>query len=90
MFLHLSKLPAFLYLRHAAAQSGGIVSSPFRFADLGMLAALMAIAVIPGTLIGKRLLKHVSEQAFVVLFKIALTVAGLKTLFIDGLWLLLG
>lgn len=84
MFLHLSKLPAFLYLRYAASQSGGLVSSPF--ADLGVLAAFMAVAVIPGTLCGKRLLKHVSEPAFVALFKIALTVAGLKTLLIDGVW----
>ena len=83
MFLHLAKIPAFIYLRFAAVQG---VSSPFHFADLGMLAVCMAVVVIPGTLLGKRLLTHVSERAFVVLFKIALTAAGLKTLLIDGLW----
>ena len=86
MFLHLAKLPAFMYLRWAAARGDGLASSSFYFADLGTLAVFMAVAVIPGTLFGKRLLTHVSERAFVVFFKVALTVAGLKMLCVDGIF----
>jgi uncharacterized membrane protein YfcA len=44
------------------------------------------LIVIPGTLIGRRLLKHVSPQAFTVLYRGALLVAGLKVLLVDGVW----
>ncbi len=63
------------------------------FAALGVLkvaafsklfVAMAAMAVV-GTFLGKRLLKHVSPEAFVVLYKVALTVAGLKVLGYDGL-----
>jgi hypothetical protein len=45
---------------------------------------------VVGTLLGKRLLRYVSPEAFVVLYKVALTVAGLKVLAYDGLWKLFG
>lgn len=86
MFLHLAKIPAFVYIRYAAAHGEQLMFSKFQFRDLGLLAALMAVATIPGTLFGKRLLHHVSERAFIVFFKAALTLAGLKTLLIDGLY----
>ncbi len=49
--------------------------------DVGRLGLLaLIVMVIPGTLIGKRLLKGVAERHF----RIALTGAGLKLLNIDG------
>lgn len=73
--LHLAKIPVFLALRD--------------FEDLGQLSLitlLMAVLVIPGTFAGKRMLRHVSEQRFVWLYRAALLVAGAKVLLIDGLW----
>ncbi len=70
---HLIKIPAFLFL-------GG-----FNVSTTGLLTILMIIAVIPGTLIGKRLLQYVSPSLFVWMFKIALVVAGAKVLIVDGL-----
>ena len=49
----------------------------------------MGIIVIPGTLLGRRLLKQVSEAQFVILNRIALVVTGLKVLGCDGVWQLL-
>jgi uncharacterized membrane protein YfcA len=78
MFLHLVKIPAFLAF-------GGIDVQ-----RLGWLALVMSVAVIPGTLLGKRMLRYVSEDNFIRLYKIALIVAGAKVLLIDGvraIWL---
>jgi uncharacterized membrane protein YfcA len=74
MFLHVVKIPAFIWF-------GGIDVE-----KLGMLALVMGLLVIPGTLLGKRLLRYVSEANFVRLYIAALIVAGLKVLIIDGLW----
>lgn len=74
MFLHVVKIPAFVWF-------GGIDVE-----KLGMLALLMSLLVIPGTLFGKRLLRYVSEANFVRLYTAALFAAGLKVLIIDGLW----
>jgi uncharacterized membrane protein YfcA len=71
--LHAAKVPVFLALR----------SYP-DLPALGALAIAMGVAVIPGTLIGKRLLKGLSERAFVRLYQVALLVAGLKVLIVDG------
>ncbi|MFH1747377.1 MAG: sulfite exporter TauE/SafE family protein [Planctomycetota bacterium] len=90
IFLHLSKIPGFLLLRTIAARSDGLVNSMLDLSDLGMLAVLMSVAVVPGTLLGRSLIRFVSERAFMAMFKVALTVAGLKVLLIDGLWPLLG
>jgi uncharacterized membrane protein YfcA len=76
--LHLAKIPTFLLLRDYANLS-----------QLGLVTGLMIVAVIPGTLLGKRLLKDLSENAFVVLFRVALLVAGVKVLVVDGLLALL-
>jgi len=70
---HFVKLPAFLILQS------------FDSASFGILMPLMVAAVIPGTLIGKRLLRYVSPSLFVWMFKIALVVAGLKVLIVDGI-----
>jgi uncharacterized membrane protein YfcA len=73
-FIHVVKIPGFLYLR-----------SYENLEALGMVTLAMAILVIPGTLLGKRLLKHVSERRFVQLYRLALLAAGLKVLLADGL-----
>lgn len=74
MLTHLVKLPAFLILGSFDVSASG-----------GFLMLLMVLAVIPGTLIGKRLLKYVSPRLFVWMFKVALVVAGLKVLAVDGI-----
>ena len=70
---HLLKIPAFIWLRD------------LDLGRLGSLAFLMILMVIPGTLIGKRILKGVPERHFRIAFRVALTVAGLKVLIFDGL-----
>lgn len=85
MFLHVAKIPGFIFLRFAAGRPDGPIGTPLHLVDLGILAAFMAVATIPGTLLGKRLLRHFSQRAFVIFFKVALTIAGLKLLLVDGL-----
>ena len=70
---HVLKIPAFILLRDLDVSR------------LGWLALAMIVMVIPGTLIGKRLLKGVAERHFRIAFRVALTAAGLKVLIIDGL-----
>ncbi|MFQ5493962.1 MAG: TSUP family transporter [Phycisphaerae bacterium] len=71
--LHILKIPAFVFLRD------------LNVARLGTLALVMIVMVIPGTLIGKRLLRGVSDRHFGLGYRIALTVAGTKVLIVDGL-----
>ena len=75
---HVTKIPAFLLLRQ------------LDLSRLGVYTVIMVLMVIPGTLIGKRLLKGVSERHFVIAYRVALTVAGLKLLIIDGVAPLIG
>ncbi len=75
--IHLLKLPIFI--------ASGLVD----YAKLGELIVVMSIMVIPGTLIGKKILTRVNEQTFARLFKLSLLVAGLKVLCYDGLYNLL-
>ncbi|MGB2984999.1 MAG: sulfite exporter TauE/SafE family protein [Phycisphaerae bacterium] len=70
---HVLKIPAFIFLRD------------LDLSRLGSLALLMILMVIPGTLIGKRVVTGVSERHFRVAFRVALTAAGLKILVLDGL-----
>jgi uncharacterized membrane protein YfcA len=70
---HVLKIPAFILLRDLS------------ISRLGTLALIMIVMVIPGTLIGKRMLKGVSERHFRIAYRVALTVAGLKVLLVDGL-----
>lgn len=72
IILHGVKIPAFLWLRD------------FDYAELTRVTAAMIVVVVPGTLLGKRLLKHVSEANFRWMYRSALTVAGLKVLLWDG------
>ncbi|MCP4247988.1 MAG: sulfite exporter TauE/SafE family protein [bacterium] len=74
MLLHLVKIPAFVSLRS------------YDFAELGAVTLAMIVVVIPGTLLGKRLLRGVSESSFVVMYRVALTVAGIKVLVWDGVY----
>lgn len=74
---HLIKIPAFLWLRELPVEK------------LGLLAVLMIAAVIPGTLLGKRIVKGVQERHFVIAYRVALTLAGSKVLIVDGLYPLL-
>jgi len=73
MITHVLKLPTFALL--------GTISLSF----FGPLAVGMILAVIPGTLLGRRLLQYVSPDAFRFLYRGALLVAGTKVLVIDGL-----
>ncbi len=73
MCTHAMKIPAFAAL-------GQLEITTFST----LLVAMAAMAVV-GTFLGKRLLKHVSPEVFVLLYKVALTVAGLKLLAYDGL-----
>jgi uncharacterized membrane protein YfcA len=73
MVTHLIKLPAFVLL------------GTFTLASLWTLALPMAATVIPGTLLGKRLLRHVSPGVFRIIYRAALLVAGAKVLLVDGL-----
>jgi uncharacterized membrane protein YfcA len=74
---HAMKIPAFILLRD------------LDFGKLGGIALVMVLMVIPGTLIGKRLLKGIAERHFKIAFRAALTVAGLKVLILDGAYALL-
>ncbi len=73
MLTHLVKLPAF------------IVLGTFALGELWTLALPMMIVVIPGTLLGKWLLRYVSPDLFRVLYRAALLVAGAKVLIVDGI-----
>ncbi|MCH8965504.1 MAG: sulfite exporter TauE/SafE family protein [Planctomycetes bacterium] len=77
MIIHLLKVPIFL--------ASGLVD----YTKLGQLIVVMSLMVIPGTLIGKKILKRVDERAFVILFKLAMLLAGLKVLMYDGFYKLL-
>ena len=77
MILHLVKIPAFLWLRS------------FNYAQFAGVTIAMVVVVIPGTLLGKRLLKHVSAANFATMYRVALTAAGLKVLAWDGIHALL-
>lgn len=72
--MHLLKLPAFLIIRDLDVQR------------LGLLAVVMVAMVIPGTLLGKRLLQYVTEKHFVMLYRAALILAACKLVLIDGVW----
>ncbi len=78
MTIHLLKVPIFL--------ASGLVD----YAKLGQLIVVMSLMVIPGTLIGKRILRRVDERAFVTLFRLAMLLAGFKVLVYDGFYKLLG
>lgn len=54
------------------------------YEKFGILLVGMGAAVIVGTFTGRKLIKHLSPALFVKLFKIALTIAGLKVLLWDG------
>ncbi len=69
---HFMKIPAFVLLRDLDLNK------------LGLLSIVMIVAVIPGTLIGKKLLRGIAEQHFKVAFRVVLTLAGLKVLLVDG------
>jgi uncharacterized membrane protein YfcA len=72
-FIHIAKVPGFLLLR-----------SYENLETLGAVTLAMAVLVIPGTLLGRQLLKSVSERRFVLFYRVALLAAGLKVLVVDG------
>ena len=72
--VHVIKIPGFLLVR-----------SYEHLGHLGLLALVLAGVAIPGTLLGKRWLKYVSERHFVWMYRAALLVAGAKVLVVDGL-----
>jgi len=70
--IHTLKIPAFLLVRDLDVSR------------LGTLAVVMICMVIPGTLLGKRMVKPISERNFKIAYRAALTLAGLKVLVWDG------
>ena len=81
--LHLIKLPVFIL----AEKAGKFAAFDVR--ELGLLAGLMIAMVIPGTLIGKRMLTRISETQFMSLYRAALVAAGSKVLLYDGVYTLI-
>ncbi len=71
--MHLLKIPIFALL------------GTIEFAQFSKLLVAMAAAVVIGTLLGRRLLHGLSPQAFIRLYQVALVMAGLKVLIVDGL-----
>ena len=71
---HLLKIPAFILVRDIDV------------APLAGLAVIMVCMAIPGTLIGRRLLGHVSERQFVMAYRVVLILTGLKLLVVDGVY----
>ena len=72
LVIHTLKIPAFLLVRD------------LDLSRLSTLALVMICMVIPGTLLGKRMVKQVSERHFKIAYRVALTVAGAKVLLWDG------
>lgn len=72
LVIHTLKIPAFLLVRD------------LDLSRLGTLALVMICMVIPGTLLGKRMVKRVSDRHFKIAYRVALTVAGAKVLLWDG------
>lgn len=77
MILHVVKIPAFIWLRD------------IDYIELTGVTVAMIVVVVPATLLGKRILVHVSEAKFRWLYRAALTVAGAKVLLWDGVGALL-
>jgi len=75
--LHVLKIPVFMEL------------GSFDWQRFGTLTLLMVAMVIPGTFLGRRMLKGVTETAFVRFYQLALFTAGCKVLGYDGLYKLL-
>jgi uncharacterized membrane protein YfcA len=75
---HILKIPAFVFILDLNLE------------DLGLLTLVMICMVIPGTLIGKRIVRHVTPDHFRILYKLALTLAGSKVLFYDGIMKVMG
>jgi uncharacterized membrane protein YfcA len=73
MLSHCIKLPAFALL------------GTFALGELGGLALPLVLIVIPGTIIGSRLMRYVSPRAFTLMYQVALVVAGAKVLILDGI-----
>ena len=72
--LHLVKLPVFVALWN------------FDYGRSALLLAVLVVCVVPGTLIGRRLLAHhVSEALFRRMYRLALLLAGSKVFIVDGL-----
>lgn len=71
--LHVVKIPTFAVL------------GTIQYANFSVLIVAMIVVVVPGTLLGKRILSRVSPGSFVALYRIAMAVAGLKVLVVDGI-----
>ena len=60
------------------------------FGQLGLLIVLMSVLAVPGTLIVKRLLRHISTEQFQQLYRAAFVLAGGKVLLYEGVYRSLG
>jgi uncharacterized membrane protein YfcA len=73
MLTHILKIPFFIFVRELSVE------------DLGLLTLVMVCMVIPGTLLGRRVVRHVTPDHFRFLYTVALTLAGAKVLIYDGI-----
>jgi uncharacterized membrane protein YfcA len=73
MLTHILKIPFFIFVRDLSVE------------DLGVLTLVMVCMVIPGTLLGRRIVRHVTPDHFRFLYTVALTLAGTKVLIYDGI-----
>lgn len=62
----------------------------FSFAEYGLLLALMTVAVLVGTSVGKKVLSGMDEKIFLLIFNIMLIALALKLIVYDGLKALFG
>ena len=73
------------FLERAKSDIVVVLGDRIDVAKLGALALAMGLVAIPGTLLGKRVLRHVSVSMFTTMYRTAMTIAGTKVLLYDGL-----
>jgi uncharacterized membrane protein YfcA len=79
MISHLVKFPAFAF----------ILGDRLDLQKLGLLAVVLMLMTVPGTLLGKRLLHRIKPRHFTIAFRAALTFAAAKLIAVDGVWVLM-
>ncbi len=79
MISHLVKFPAFAF----------ILGERLDVAKLGLLAVVLMAMTVPGTLMGKQLLRKLKPRHFTIAFRAALTTAAVKLIAVDGAWALM-
>jgi uncharacterized membrane protein YfcA len=81
--VHMLKLGIFVWLWNSEMGKLGAVEA---LKEPSKMLVFLLSATIMGTLVGKKLMKKVSEKHFRKFYVIVLNVAGFKILIFDGLW----